>query len=323
MTDLKFGDVVDYELEMRGMNCESCAKIIVRTVSKHAGASVKQIDTNTNKVALECTPEQLSQIREKLKEQGYQLLLPGEKEEKGYEAGSLGRGLAFVSGVAKGSPGFSVEHRLLKYSVQSALLILLVQALLYLTVFRSTPKFLESYWSVTLLAAVSVVTLIAGAYHAQVFRKTTGCMTGMMVGMTFGMAAGFLIGAFAGATNGMFIGSLVGIAVGMWFGYYTGRCCGVMGVLEGMMGGLMAGTMGAMLSVMMVYDNLVPFLFILTGIEVAIMWAFGYMLYKEYGSIKEGAIDVNAIDFAAYALAFDLVLTLVFVFAPKAGVVLG
>ncbi|MBI5035834.1 cation transporter [Candidatus Micrarchaeota archaeon] len=312
-----------YELELHGMHCESCGKIVERVVSRHAGAKVGGFSADKNTVVLECGDGQLPAIQAELKKQGYQLLLPGDKAEDGYEAGSLKRGLAFVSDVIRGAPGFSVEHRLFRHSLLSFLVILAVQALLYALVFRSIPKFLDSYWSVALLSAVSAPMLVAGAYHAQVFRKRTGCMTGMMIGMTFGMAAGFIIGAFAGATNGMFVGSLVGVFAGMGFGYITGRCCGVMGVLEGMTGGLMAGTMGAMLSVMMVYDHLIPFLFILTGIEIAIMWAFSYMLYKEYGSIKESTLGENALAFVAYALALDLALTFVFVFAPKAGVVLG
>jgi hypothetical protein len=147
-------------------------------------------------------------------------------------------------------------------------------------------------------------------------------MCGMMTGMTFGMAGGFLIGAFAGATNGMFVGSIVGMVVGIGFGYYTGRSCGVMGVMEGIMGGLMAGTMGAMISVMMVFDHLVPFLFILTIVEGAILLAFSYMLYKEYGNMTPEMVKVSGTDFIIMALAFDLALTVIFVYGPKAGTVL-
>jgi hypothetical protein len=148
-------------------------------------------------------------------------------------------------------------------------------------------------------------------------------MCGMMTGMTFGMAGGFLIGAFAGATNGMFVGSLVGMAIGIGFGYFTGRYCGVMGVMEGIMGGLMAGTMGAMLSVMMVFDHLVPFLFILTGIEAVILVAFSYMLYKEHGNMTADMVKLDGISFIILALAIDLALTVIFIYGPKAGTVLG
>ena len=148
-------------------------------------------------------------------------------------------------------------------------------------------------------------------------------MTGMMTGMTFGMAGGFLIGAFVGATNGMFLGSIIGRATGMSLGYVTGRSCGVMGVMEGMMGGLMAGTMGAMLSAMLIYDRLVPFLFILVGTEGVILVAYSYMLYKEFGNMKQNDLKVSGMEFAVLALALNLALTVVYVFGPKTGYVLG
>ena len=199
---------------------------------------------------------------------------------------------------------------------------MIVQALLYFVFFQDQPKFISNYWSIASLTAISVVALLFAFYHAEAFSKRATCMTGMMIGMTFGMAGGFLIGAFAGATNGMFIGSLVGMAVGMGFGYFTGRCCGVMGVMEGLMGGLMAGTMGAMLSVMLILDNLVPFLYILTAVELVIMALSSYMLYKEFGNLNGSLAKIDASDFIILALAFDLVLTAIYVLGPKSGVVL-
>jgi hypothetical protein len=222
-----------------------------------------------------------------------------------------------------GRDGFETENRLVKYSVSALVIVLAAQALLYAAVFSRIPGFLTAYWSVTLLTAVSVVALLFAYCHAYAFRKSFSCMCGMMTGMTFGMAGGFLIGAFAGATNGMFVGSLVGMAIGIGFGYFTGRYCGVMGVMEGIMGGLMAGTMGAMLSVMMVFDHLVPFLFILTGIEAVILVAFSYMLYKEHGNMTPDMLKLDWNSFIILALAMDLALTVVFIYGPKAGTVLG
>ncbi|MFH0714127.1 MAG: cation transporter [Candidatus Micrarchaeota archaeon] len=314
---------MEYQLTVEGMHCDSCAKMIERIVSKNDGAQVKALDTTANTVTLNCNPEQLSIIQSQLKERGYQLLLPGQVAEEGFEGGKLARGISFLSNVIQGKPGFGGEHRLLGYSIISFFLIIAMEIGLYFLIFKNIPNFISSYWSVLLLTAISIPVILNGVFHSEAFRKKATCMTGMMIGMTFGMAAGFLFGAFAGATNGMFIGSLVGVAIGMGLGYYTGKCCGVMGVMEGLMGGLMAGTMGAMLSVMLIYDNLIPFLFILTGIEMAIMLAFSYMLYKENGPLGKEAVEVELVDFATYAVALAAVLTLIYVFAPKAGVVLG
>jgi hypothetical protein len=311
-------------LILHGMHCDSCGKIIERTVRKYEGAGIREFDTVNNQIVLACRSDgQLGEIREALLEKGYQTLLPGEDAEEGYEAGAMHRGLDFILSVYNGRDGFETENQLVKYSVNALLVVLAAQALLYAAVFSRIPGFLSAYWSVTILTAVSVVALLFAYCHAYAFRKSFSCMCGMMTGMTFGMAGGFLIGAFAGATNGMFVGSLVGMAIGIGFGYYTGRYCGVMGVMEGIMGGLMAGTMGAMLSVMMVFDNLVPFLFILTGIEAVILVAFSYMLYKEHGNMTPEMVKLDAGSFIILALAIDLALTVIFIYGPKAGTVLG
>ena len=311
-------------LTLHGMHCDSCGKIIERTVLKHEGARIRELDAVNNRMVLVCrSGAQLGEIRGELLAKGYQTLLPGEEAQEGFEAGSIHRGIDFIRSVYTGKGGFETENLLVKYSVDALFIVLAAQALLYMFIFSHIPGFLSAYWSVTLLTAISVVALLFAYYHAYAFRKTFSCMCGMMTGMTFGMAGGFLIGAFAGATNGMFVGSLVGMAIGMGLGYFTGRYAGVMGVMEGIMGGLMAGTMGAMLSVMMIYDRLIPFLFILTAIEAALLLAFSYMLYKEYGNMTPAMVKVSGNGFIIMALAIDLALTVIFVFGPKAGTVLG
>lgn len=318
------GGLLVSDLTLHGMHCDSCAKIIDRTVSKHTGARVREFDLVNNRMIIEySTEQQLEKIRVELIGKGYQTLLPGEQPEDGFEAGSLHRGIDFLRNVAFNAPGFEAERTLFTYSIDAVFIALAVQVALYMFVFRSIPGFLYAYWSVTILTAIASGALLFAYYHVNTFRKITSCMTGMMSGMTFAMAAGFLIGAYAGATNGMFVGSIVGMIVGIGFGYFTGRYCGVMGVMEGLMGGLMAGTMGAMLSVMMIFDNLVPFLFILTAIEAVILLAFSYMLYKEYGNMKPTDVKVSSTEFTIQVLALDLALTMIFVYGPKAGVVLG
>jgi hypothetical protein len=318
------GTAIVADLILHGMHCDSCGRIIERTVLKYEGACIRTFDTVNNRIVLACTSgEQLGEIRGALRAKGYQTLLPGEEAEEGFEAGSIHRGLDFIRSVYNGRDGFETERQLVKYSADALFTVIAAQALLYMVIFSRIPGFLAAYWSVTLLTAVSVVALLFAYCHAYAFRKNFSCMCGMMTGMTFGMAGGFLIGAFAGATNGMFVGSLVGMAIGIGFGYYTGRYCGVMGVMEGIMGGLMAGTMGAMLSVMMVFDHLVPFLFILTGIEAVILVAFSYMLYKEHGNMTPEMVKLDGNGFIILALALDLALTVVFIYGPKAGTVLG
>ncbi len=314
---------IESALTLHGMHCESCARIIERTVSRHEGARVVSIDTANNRVVIESRRRQLEPIREELREKGYQLLLPGESAAEGFGAGSLARGIDFLRSVAVNARGFEAEHTLLRYSVGAIAIVLVAQAGLYGILFRTTPGYLGAYGSVMLLTAVSISAFLFAYYHSNAFRKSSSCMTGMMTGMTFGMVGGFLIGAFVGATNGMFLGSIVGLLAGMSLGYVTGRSCGVMGVMEGMMGGLMAGTMGAMLSAMLIYDRLVPFLFILAGTEAVILAAYSYMLYKEFGTMKQSDLKVSGREFAVLALALNLIMTVVYVFGPKTGYVLG
>ncbi len=314
---------MEYNLYLHGMHCDSCAKIIERTVNKHHGAKVLALDMQKNTVTLVCAHEQLEVIRKDLLSKGYQLLTEGEIAKEGFEAGSIDRGVEFVLKVMEGDKEFAHENRLAKFSLLSFVIILAMQALLYFTVFKNMPKFMDTYGTVILLSAVSIVSLVFAYYHAAAFRRNATCMTGMMTGMTLGMTGGFLIGAFVGATNGMFVGSLAGMGIGIALGLQAGRCCGVMGVMEGVMGGVMAGTMGAMLSVMMIFDNLIPFLCILTIIEVATLWLFAYMLYKEYGNIKEKMLDVGALEFVIFCLAIDIMMTIVMIYGPRAGVVLG
>jgi copper chaperone CopZ len=313
----------EHVLKVEGMHCESCEKIISRTVAKHEGAHVKGFDLQENKVRIFCSDEQLPKIKKELLAKGYQLLLPGDEAQQGYEAGSLSRVMEFASGLISGKEGFVYEHKLLQYAIISLILIFAAQLAIYFVVFGGEASFLRTYGSILSLSALSVVAVIFAFYHARIFRKQTSCMTGMMTGMTVGMMGGFMIGAFIGATNGMFIGSLAGMAFGMFLGFEAGRCCGVMGGMEGLMGGLMAGTMGAMLSVMMVYDNLMPFLYILSGVCLAILGGLAYMIYKEYGSIEQEQFDVSAAKFLFYSLILYLAVAALAIFGPKANVVLG
>ncbi|HQT45360.1 MAG TPA: heavy metal-associated domain-containing protein, partial [Candidatus Micrarchaeota archaeon] len=84
---------MEHNLSLHGMHCDSCAKIIERTVKKHDGASVKALDMQKNTVTLVCGQEQLAEIKNELRSKGYQLLTDGEEAKEGYEAGSIGRGI--------------------------------------------------------------------------------------------------------------------------------------------------------------------------------------------------------------------------------------
>jgi len=73
----------------------------------------------------------------------------------------------------------------------------------------------------------------------------------------------------------------------------------------------------------MVFDHLVPFLFLLTAVEGALLLAFSYMLYKEHGNMTPEMVKIDGNGFIIMALAIDLALTVIFIYGPKAGTVLG
>lgn len=60
-----------------------------------------------------------------------------------------------------------------------------------------------------------------------------------------------------------------------------------LGTAVGRWSGIMSGTMGAMVSVMMVNDNLVPFLYVLAGACIASLGGLSYLLRKEAGKAPE------------------------------------
>ena len=311
----------EHILKVHGMHCESCERIISRTVEKHEGAKAISFDLRANTMKIECADAQLPKIKEELLSKGYQLLLPGEEAKQGYEAGSFSRIFSFLSSLLTGSNGFAHENAMLFYSALTLVAILMLQSFLYIFAFRNIPNFLNIYGTLLFLAAISIVAVMFSFFHVRAFKERTSCMVGMMMGMSIGMMGGFLIGAFAGATSGMFVGSLAGMAFGMFLGFEAGRCCGVMGGMEGLMGGLMAGTMGAMLSVMMLSDHLMLFLFILTGIAITILAGLSYLAYKEFGNLQK--MPISALQFAAYCIAIDLLVSAILVFAPKSGLVWG
>jgi hypothetical protein len=54
-----------------------------------------------------------------------------------------------------------------------------------------------------------------------------------------------------------------------------------------------------------------------------ILVAFSYMLYKEHGNMTPAMVEMDGISFIILALAIDLALTVIFIYGPKAGTVLG
>lgn len=176
--------------------------------------------------------------------------------------------------------GNRVEGELIKTFLYSLIISIVILAIAYFIKLRQIDGFLGKYGVYLLLASISVA-LIASMIRQVRAYMAFACMSGMMVGMTAGMISGFTIGLYLGATNGMFVGSIVGMVIGIFIGIWMGKCCGVMGIMEGIMAGFMGGLMGAMTAVMMINDNLMLAVVIVSILAWAILILLNYMIYKE------------------------------------------
>ncbi len=313
--------MTEYKLELSGMSCGACERIIERLAEKN-GAKVKEIDGNTGRVVVEIPGAakgeegtDINEFKAQLAEKGF--------FEKGSGAGQRGdfsRVAKYLSAVISGEENVAIESRLLNYGLGTGAGLIILSAVVYALFLRGTANGF-AYLPIMLLAAVASVSTVFSFFHCACYRKFMGCTNGMMVGMTMGMVPGLMAGAILGATNGMFVGSVTGMLFGMGLGYKLGKCCGVMGAMEGLMAGLMAGTMGAMLSVMMLRDNLMAFLFLLFASGAVILFGLSYMLYREQGAAPAQGWSANFPKFFFYALLlFILFMSMAFL-GPKSTLV--
>lgn len=305
----------EYRLELSGMKCESCERLVRRAAHK-AGAEVREVNSNAGFATFACGDAMLPALKKALAEKGF-----AEKGSADGGRGDFGRLFAYARGVLEGKEEVAVENALLNYSLGAFAMLVALVAALYMSVLRGMPN-AAGYAPLALLAIGSAAVLAFSYYHLGTYRRKLSCTNGMMAGMTLGMMAGFLVGALIGSTNGMFVGSLAGMAAGIFFGVGIGRHCGVMGGLEGMMAGLMAGTMGAMLSVMMVNDHLLAFLYVLFALCAAILGGLSYMMHRE-AEEEAGKQDLKAGfgEFAGFATVLVLGALFLMLFGPKSGIV--
>lgn len=261
-------------INVGGLECDSCAKVISRLASKTEGCTLKSVDYSLGKIVVDCQDEsKLGELKAKLTEAGY--AVDGKKTSRS----SVGRPMEFFKSVLSGSQEFLAEKTIVESAFASLLVMLVLTAGIQFAIPATKP-----YFSLLILTSFGTAAFYAALAHHRAFTEPTSCMTGMMVGMTVGMIGGFMFGSLAGAANGMFVGSLAGMAVGMAFGALAGSTVGVMGILEGLMAGLMAGTMGAMLSVMLFSDNVILFLTILFVVCIVILLGLAYLLFRENGT---------------------------------------
>jgi copper chaperone CopZ len=302
-------------IELKGMTCGACETLITRVITQ-SGGQVSNIDLRSGQVTFFCEDDRLSERKQKLAEKGFH-----EKAKDGVEEqrGDHKRVIRYVLDILGKKPQAEVESTLLEYVIGSAALMLLFAFAAYIFL-PSSFSFLITYLPLLVLLVFGVLMIMFSYYHVRCYRKNLTCANGMMVGMTVGMMSGFLAGAIVGATNGMFIGSVVGMALGILPGFLLGRYCGVMGAMEGIMAGIMAGTMGAMLSVMMINDNLILFLYMLFGLCAIMIGGLSYMMHREAGPASRDELNVKFAEFALMAFALSLLIIEIMAYAPRNGI---
>ncbi|MFA6035418.1 MAG: heavy metal-associated domain-containing protein [Candidatus Micrarchaeia archaeon] len=303
----------EHKLELNGMHCESCERLVRRAAEK-AGAEVKQVNAGEGFVTFSCDEGVLPALKKALLAKGF--------TEKGSEEvgrGDINRVKEYAVAVMENREDVEVENALLNYSLGSFAMLVLIAAALYLFVLQGIEN-IAGYAQLFLLAIGSAVVLSFSYHHLGTYRRAMSCTNGMMAGMTLGMMGGFLVGALVGATNGMFVGSLAGMLAGIALGVGIGRHCGVMGALEGGMAGIMAGTMGAMLSVMMVNDHLLAFLYVLFALCAGVLGGLSYMMHREAAEVpKKSDLKASFSEFAGFCAVMVLALMLLMTLGPKAG----
>ncbi|MFA6048833.1 MAG: hypothetical protein WC792_02705 [Candidatus Micrarchaeia archaeon] len=290
---------MEQNIQLSGLECDSCEKVVARLVEKNA-CTLVSLDAKKGALVVDAPSQQnLESLQSALSGAGYGV--GGNPASRG----DSGRFFWFLGKLFSNSPELAAERAIVEVAAVSLFAMVCLVALPYFVPQLSGAK---PFAPLLFLGAAGTAACYLALEHFRSYTQPHNCMCGMMVGMTIGMIGGFLAGALSGAANGMFTGSVVGVVVGMWLGASAGSAVGVMGALEGLMAGLMSGTMGAMLSVMLYNDNLMPFLFILFAACVLILAALSYMLYRESGPLPEGkrsgiaaAVATNVALFAIFS----------------------
>jgi|SRR3989344_4067798 len=300
----------EYRLELRGMTCGSCERIIERIVGRNGGQT-QEIDANSGVVRFTCDENAVSRIKKEFSDKGFV-----EKSEDDLARGNPEHIFTYISDIVSAAKNVEAEALLINYSVAGILATGFALAAAYFLMISKAANG-SAYVPFLFLSGLCSVSIIYSYNNAKCYGKNISCTNGMMVGMIMGMIPGFMVGAIIGATNGMFMGSVIGMAVGIVLGVKAGKSCGIMGAMEGVMAGLMAGIMGAMTSVMMLNDNLIAFLLILFAVCGAMLFGMSYLLHREIGARDGSSLGTSMAKFSASCAALGLLLALIMFLGPK------
>lgn len=299
-------------LPIHNVSCEACERVIGRILGKIPHVKIESLSPDGKTLTLTCQEGDVPLIKNRLREYDY---LDEGNEKRNHFAHTLSR-------ILTNAKGFEAEHQLVKYALGALLLVSLATYLVFQFIAGGNET-LARQWPILALLPLGTALVGGSLLHVRPLREHFNCTNGMMAGMTIGMMSGFMGGALIGATNGMFVGSVGGMAIGMGMSAYAMRKNGIMSVLEGLMAGLMSGTMGAMLSVMMITDHLIEFLYILFGASILILGGMSYFMLQEVGPIQSEKRTIGFIPFVGFCLIAMLLVLALIVWGPKSAFVWG
>lgn len=304
--------MMDVKIYCPDIECESCVKLISRSLDKLEGVDDFSVDSESVRVSY--NPEALNSDK-----------LVSLINQLGFRAGLqpfprktfLERWREFRENKKK----YEVEYKMLQYSAMTFLSLILLQTLVYFGLFRLKENFLahSGWW--LFYGTMAIVSIGSGMWHMKSYRAKFTSMTGMMIGMTFGMQTGMMIGSIIGASNGLFLGGTAGMLAAVFVGVSNGKCCGIMGIMEGTMAGIMGGIMGSMIGVMFSVDHILYFMPLFMLLNLSVMFGLSYMLFEEVvehnPATKKKQVDFST--FFSYCLLAVAILTVVIVYGPKTG----
>src|SRR3989338_4448491 len=153
------------------IECDSCVKVLNKAFQNKKG--IMQVIISNNIIEInhndEITQEELIKI---IKEKGYRASL------NAFETKKLSSRIKEFS-VNKNK--YEVEHKMIKYSVLTLILLCALDILAYYALFKNVPSFVDRYAWWLFYTNLAVVSIGAAIWHFKSYKSQVTHMVGMMV----------------------------------------------------------------------------------------------------------------------------------------------
>ena len=118
----------EYRLELGGMTCGSCERIIEKVAGRN-GAQVIEMDSGKGRVVISAEESSIGTIKEELAKRGF----PEKSASQGVQRGKLRNVLGYIKAVFSVDDGFEQEARLVNHAIAAAIILAAINAAIYLT----------------------------------------------------------------------------------------------------------------------------------------------------------------------------------------------